>query len=365
MLVYTVHLHPKYYFCYKRPSMSFSTHKLPQIYLFLLSLMLLCACKSNKKADVSHINLEVHIERFDHDFDNLHAGLMSPQVNLLQKKYGNFYPDYIERILKAGSLRDTAYFGMLRKIFADKAYQDLKHEVDSVYPALSTTEASLTDAFKHIKYYFPKKQLPKVYAYLSGFQAQTSVGDDYFAIGLDLFLGANSKFYPSLITTFPHYISRRFTPENITPRVVEGLAREDMFPEKESDKSLLAKMIYEGKIMYFMDQTLPDAPDSLKIGYTGKQLEWCHQFENNIWGYFLEENLLYETDAQKIQKYFNEAPFTPGLGEHNESAPKLAVWTGWQIVRHYMDNHPNITLPQLMADDDAQKILNQAGYHPK
>jgi hypothetical protein len=114
-----------------------------------------------------------------------------------------------------------------------------------------------------------------------------------------------------------------------------------------------------------MDKILPDVADSTKIRYTTEQLKWCHEFESKIWGYFLEQNLLYETDYQKIQKYLTEAPFTPGLGEKNESAPKLAVWTGWQIVRKYMDKHPDVTLPQLMADKDAQKLLNESGYHPK
>jgi hypothetical protein len=124
-------------------------------------------------------------------------------------------------------------------------------------------------------------------------------------------------------------------------------------------------MIYNGKIMYFMDRVLPDMADSTKIRYTTEQLKWCNEFEGKVWGYFLEQNLLYETDYQKIQKYLTEAPFTPGLGEKNESAPKLAVWTGWQIVRKYMDKHPDVTLPQLMANKDAQKLLNESGYHPK
>jgi hypothetical protein len=168
-----------------------------------------------------------------------------------------------------------------------------------------------------------------------------------------------------LVESFPHYISRRFTPDNIAPRVVEGIAREDMFPENEQDNSLLSKMVYNGKILYFMDKTLPDVADSTKIGYTAQQLKWCEDFKGNIWGFFLEENLLYETDYQKIQKYLTEAPFTPGLGDKNESAPKLAVWTGWQIVKQYMDKHPNVTLPQLMTDRDAQKILNESKYRPK
>lgn len=340
--------------------------KLKHFYAFFIIALLLGACKNGKdRVDVSNIDLQVHIERFDHDFDQMAKTPMQQQATALQHKYGLFYTDYIERILNAGTITDTTYFANLRQVFAGKPYQDLKHEVDSVYPNLTKQEEELTDAFKRIKYYFPKKQLPKVYAYFSGFQAQTTLGNGYFGIGLDMFLGAKSKFYPALIKTFPHYLSRRFTPENITPRVVEGVLREDMFPESGNDKSLLAKMVYEGKMMYLMDVLLPNVTDSIKIGYTPQQMQWCHAFESNIWGYFIEENLLYETDYIKMQKYLNEAPFTPGLGEKNESAPKLAVWTGWQIVRQYMDKHPNTTVQQLLALQDAQQILNDAGYHPK
>lgn len=340
-------------------------YKAKQIYLFFFIGLILTACGRNKKVDVSNINLDVTIERFDHDFDAMRTGRINQQAVSLHNKYGAFYQDFIERVLQAGSTRDTAYFKTLHEVFKGKAYNDLKHDVEAVYPNMDKQNAELTEAFKYIKYYYPKKRIPKVYAYLSGFQAQTSIGDGYFAIGLDLFLGANSRFYPSITSAFPHYLSRHFTPDNITPRVVEGIAREDMFPEDDNDKSLLSKMVYNGKIMYFMDRILPDVSDTTKISYTATQLKWCNDFESKIWGYFLEENLLYETDYPKIQKYLTEAPFTPGLGERNESAPKLAVYTGWQIVRAYMNKHPEVTLPQLMADKDAQKILNQSKYKPK
>jgi len=340
--------------------------KIKQIYLIFFISLLLIACGRGKKIDVSNIPITVKIERFDHDFDNMRTKPMAQQAAFMQKKYGAFYRDYIEQILQAGNINDTAYFNVLRPVFSGQAYNDVKHDVELVYPGtLYKQEAELTDAFKRIKYYYPKKNMPKIYAYFSGFKAQTAIGDGYFGIGLDLFLGGDSRFYPSLIEVFPHYISRRFNAENITPRVVEGIAREDMFQESDNDKSLLSKMIYNGKILYFMDQVLPDVPDTIKIGYTAPQLKWCQGNEGQIWSYFLEENLLYETDYQKIQNYLNEAPFTPGLGEHNQSAPKLAVWAGWQIVKQYMDKHPEVTLPQLMADADAQKILNESKYRPK
>ncbi len=336
-----------------------------QIYLFFSIGLLLTACSRNKKVDVSGINVNINIVRFDHDFDQMHTKPMYTQAIFLQNKYGAFYYDYIQRILEAGSARDTGYFETLRHVFINRGYIDLKTEVDSVYPNLDKQNEELTDAFRRVKYYFPKVKIPKFYAYFSGFKAQTTVGDNYFGIGLDMFLGESSKFYPAIIESYPHYISRHFTPDNIAPRVVEGFVRENMFPETADDKTLLSQMIYSGKIMYVMDKTLPDVPDSTKIGYTPAQLKWCDDFKSQIWGYFIEENLLYESDVQKIDKYMHEAPFTPGLGEKNESAPKLAIWTGWQIVRQYMDKHPEVTLAQLMSITDAQKILNESKYRPK
>ena len=339
---------------------------LKQIYLFFLLAALFYGCNNSKKPDVSHIDVQVEILRFDQDFDKLgKTPNMAAQAWLLQQKYGSFYTDYVEHVLAAGNSHDTAYFSTLRKVFAGSPYQDLKHDVDSVFPDLSQQNAQLTDAFRRIKYYFPQQRIPKVYAYFSGFQAQTTIGNDYFAIGLDMFLGADSRFYPAIINAYPRYVTRRFTPAYIAPKVVEGFLREEMFTEPDSSKNLLDKMIYNGKILYLMDKILPDAADTLKIGYTTQQLIWCEDFKAQIWGLFVEQNLLYQTDLDKITKYINEAPFTPGLAEHNNSAPRLAVWTGWQIVRQYMDNHPEVTLPQLMHITDPQIILNNAHYHPK
>ena len=338
-----------------------------QIYLIFLISLLLTACNRHKKIDVSNIPVNVNIERFDHDFDDMRTKPMAQQAAYLERKYGAFYPDFLKLILETDNVNtsDTTYFQTLRTILNGQPYKDLRHDVEAVYPDMDKQNESLTDAFRHIKYYFPEQKLPKIYAYFSGFHAQNTIGDGYISVGLDLFLGADSRFYPSLTEAFPRYLSRNFTPDNITPRVVETMARENMFPENDDNQSLLAKMIYNGKIMYFMDQVLPDVADSTKIGYTAKQLDWCVGNEANIWAYFLDENLLYETDYPKIQKYLTVAPFTPGLGERNESAPKLGIWIGWQIVKKYMDKHPDVTLPQLMAETDEQKILNGSSYHPK
>lgn len=336
-----------------------------QIYLFFLISLLLVSCKDRNKVDVSTIDLKLNVMRLDKDMDRLTPENLTQSAPRLQQQYGIFYSDYMERILGVGSTRDTVYYAGLRQVISNRDYLELKKEVLNKYPDFTAESEKLTDMFKHIRYYYPKQQIPKIVTFLSGFSVQTPVGNDYVGIGLDMFLGADSKFYPALIRSIPRYISRRFAPEYIVPRVAETFIREDMFPDRDDDRSLLAKMVYNGKILYMMDAVMPDVSDSLKIGYTTKQLQWCNDFESSIWAYFLEQDLLYETDYMKIQKFLTDAPFTPGLGNHNESAPKLAVWTGWQLVKKYMEKNPDITLQQLMAQTDAQMILRESKYKPK
>ena len=335
------------------------------IYLFFLISLSITSCSDNNRVDVSQIELEVRVERFDQSLSSLTSHNLAAQAPALKQQYGIFYEDFIEKMLGIGLAGDSSYYKNFRTVLTDPAYLALKAEVATVYPDLQKTDGELTEAFKHVRYYYPKQEIPRLISFFSGFAYQIIIGDNYIGIGLDMFLGANSKFYPALRETIPAYLSRRYTPENITPRVIEAFEREELFPERDEDRSLLAKMVYNGKILYCMNAIMPDASDSLIIGYTAKQLDWCKDHEANIWAYFLQENLLYESDYMKIQKYLTEAPFTPGIGDQNDSAPKLGIWTGWQIVKKYMERNPEVTLQQLMKNTNFQDILNKSKYKPK
>lgn len=334
-----------------------------QIYLIFLSVTAFFSCKQGTKPDVSGIDLDIKIERFDRDlFAGKQKGI--PQTDVfLQKKYTAFYDDYVHQMVGTPEYDNAT---ILSTLYKDQAYTDLSRDADSVFKTMEPQEKALTETFKYIKYYYPQVKVPKFIAFISGFSVQTPIGDDYMGIGLDMFLGKDSKYYRAIVKSVPLYISRRFTPDYVVPRITETFAREELFPQRDENRSLLAKMVENGKVLYFMDQVLNDqVPDSVKIGYTDKQLSWCKAYEGDIWAYFMQNNLLFETDFQKIQMFLSEAPFTPGLGEKNESAPKLGIWIGWQMVRKYMTENPKVSLQQLMAEQDAQKILNGAKYKPK
>ncbi len=335
--------------------------------VFLLLGFSLCitSCSRSNEPDISNIKLNIKIERFDQSMEQLTAGNVAQVAPQLEKKYDWFYADYIQNMLSVGSMADTNYYQNVRTVLGNPEYIALAKAVKSTYPNLKKQEAELTDAFKRMKYYFPMQKTPRFISFLSGFSVQTPIGNGYVGIGLDMFLGKDSPFYPALVQSIPQYISRRFTPENITPRVVETYIREELYPEADASVSLLDKMVYNGKVLYLMQKALPNAPDSLLIGYTEAQSAWCKTYETDIWAYFIDEKLIFESDYAKIQKFLTDAPFTPGLGENNQSAPKLGVWVGWQIVKNYMDKHPELEPKDLLALQDAQKILRDSGYKPK
>lgn len=354
-----------------------------QIYLFFFICLVAASCNNKKGADVSQIKLKVSVERFDKELGSLQpeAGSRRPEVGgpkseasvlqakaqRLRKKYTWFYDDYMEQMLGVGSPgAGPSYLNSLTSVLQNQDYLALKSSVEKAFPDMSVQEAELTDAFKHVRYYYPKQKIPRIITFISGFSVQTPIGNNYIGIGLDMFLGSQGdKFYPALRQSIPQYIARRFTPENITPRVIEAFIREELYPEQDQDRNLVAKMIYNGKVLYAMDSFMPEVNDTLKIGYTGDQLQWCEANEGGIWAYLLENELLFNADYMKIQKYLAEAPFTPGIGENSDSAPKLAVWTGWQIVRMYMEKNPEVTLQKLLQEKDPQKILTESRYKPK
>lgn len=337
------------------------------IFVIVLLFFVFTGCERTKKhPNVSHIPVDIRITRFDREMASLNSDEISQKNKSWIYKYGSFYSDYIQYMLEAGSLEnESQIIENLNNMVHQQDFKDLAASVENIFPDLTHYEKELNQAFRYIKYYFPSYEIPKFYSYFSGFSVQTPIGEDYIGIGLDMFLGSDSEFYPAIINSIPLYISRRFTPENILPRVIEAVIRYDLATEEPFDGTTLDQMVYQGKILYAMDLFLPNTSDSLKIGYTSEQMDWANHYESDIWAWFVSEDLLYSTDYMRIQKFFSEAPFTPDLGANNESAPKLGSYLGWKIVRKYMEENPDVDLVQLMSFDNAQEILSKSRYRGK
>ncbi len=338
-------------------------------YLSSFLILFFTSCGSNHlDIDVTKVIIpEVEINRLDQDLfkinnnsnDTLSNGLNKSFIEL-QRKYGNFYNIFINRIINHGAEHDSSNMIQINKFINDPDMHEAYNDCQKEYPNTTILNNQFTDLFKHYSYYFKTKKTPQIITMMSGFNYSVVLLDNTLAIGLEMYLGRDNKFYKML--AFPQYKTMFMNKENIIPDAAQAWMITE-FPYKMDKTDFLSEITYMGKIMYLCDALLPNVPDTVKIKYTEQQLNYCLQNEFNIWSYFANQKLIYTTNQSEIIKYTCEGPFTSAFSK--DAPPRIGYWIGWQIIRQYMKNKPELSLDELMKEADAQKILREAKYKPR
>ncbi len=335
----------------------FSTLK-PLITLVLLSTILSCG-NNPLDVDVSDIKVELKLKRFDQDLFNYPNGITAESVSELNAKYGLFFQDFTQSVISIGSPKNPNLFYQLNDFSKDSYINEIKGDADKYYTDFSPYKTELEEAFKHYKYYFPKKKTPEVITYISGFNYAITTDDSYLGIGLDMFLGKDYAAYKQL--GLPQYKTAFMSKEGLVAGAMLGwISTEFELQEKNAD--LLTEMIHQGKTLYLLDALMPTASNTLKISYKEGQLVWCKNNEEPVWFYFIDNDLLYTKESSEIIKYMGEAPF---IQDFPDGSPgRIGHWLGWQIVKAYMKKNPTVTIEKLMLNNNAQQILNASKYKP-
>ncbi len=267
-----------------------------------------------------------------------------------------FSRTYLQR---RGPANDAALSQALVQMSTNPEFQKLGNETVAVFADTVALRRELGEMFRRAHHYFPDFQAPQVATAVSGLLGKdVFINDSLLVVSLDYFAGPQSSYRPDL----PAYMLRRYRPPFVLPTVAQRMS--DKYNKHElTANTMLDAMIHSGKALYFAGQLLPCAPDSLLLGFTGKEVTGVQFNEGKIWGHFLEKNLLYSTTPFLIQKYVGERPNVP---EIDRTAPgRIGQWVGLQIIRKYMAEHPDVTLPRLMAEKNAQRLLNDSHYRPK
>ncbi len=331
------------------------------ILILFISAIVFPSCQSGSDQEVYSTHIQTpEIYRFEKDLFSIDQSKYSAELDSLQKKYPGFYELYFEQVVGFGSTQKQRYKQIVIDFINNGDLQTLYKDVDSIYGDLNSLKQELTHYFALHQQEFPEDTIPKIVSFISGFNHGIITTPGYIGIGLDLFMGTDYKFYPSL--GFPQYMIRRLDNKHLMPTLAKAYAT-DKYELENTSPNFAEEIIYQGKLLYYIERMLPSIHDTLKIGYTGAQLEWCKMNEQNIWALFLEDNILYSGDQLKYKRYTEEAPFTIGLA--NESAPRIGNWCGWQIVRKYMKENPSISLKELMKETDYQKVIQGSKYRPK
>lgn len=332
-----------------------------KVILLLPLVIILGCCQTNpSKVNVSNIDLKLDIKRLDHDIFSITTGNAQVTIPRLEQKYGSFFKAYNENVLALGNPSDPLYFTYLNTFLQDSTRIASHLKIDSLYQDLTVIQQKLEDGFRHYKYHFPDKFIPQIITIISGFNQSVVMTENAVGISLDNYLGEDCPFYKML--GLPAFKRDNMHSAKIPTDVLYAWAVSE-FEFDESNNNLLSNMVYQGKLIYFLDAMFPDEPDHLKIGFRPEKLEWCTKNEAGMWSYLIEQKLLFNSDRMNIVRFINPAPFTSCFT--TESPGRTGIWIGWQIVRNYMKKNPGVSLSGLLADNDYQKILNESGYSPE
>ncbi|MDR6302083.1 gliding motility lipoprotein GldB [Mesonia maritima] len=312
----------------------------------LILLLVFSACKNENKVEeeISKIPVSFEVERFEEEF----AAVSPENLSGLKAEYPFLFPQRFPDSLWLQKKEDTIQ-------------QALNREVKKAYSNFEEEKESLTNLFQHLKFYFPEFKTPRVITITSevDYTNKIVLADSLLLIALDNYLGEEHEFY----TGIPAYIRADFREEQIVPDIAFKYAQQ--FVSENNSRSLLSKMIHYGKILYLSKKLLPSVSNEEIMSYTKEEWNWAQQNEEQVWRFFIENELLYDTNPGLDKRFINVAPFTKfGLQLDNQSPPQLGQYIGWQIVKQFADKNPEVSLQKLLQLD-AETIFEESNYKPK
>ncbi len=333
------------------------------VIISVLLIPLMTSCKKNPyRINSSAVKVSIEIKRLEKDLFSMNPNKVISAVPDLKIRYGDFL-QLFSYVINAGEVSDSSFGDILLRFCTDKLNNEVYSTVIRQYPDISGIESDINEAFRHYRYYFPKRKVPAVFTCITGFNNSIITGDSVLGISLDRYLGADCEYYKRL--DIYKYLAARMTRENIVPDCIYGWGTSewDFATINYHEDNVLTEIIHEGKLKYFEKCMLPEVTDEIIFGFTPDQFKFCRNNENQMWQYLIEKNILFNTDKFTLRKLTGEAPFTSFFT--NESPGRAAVWIGFRIVESYMKKNRSTSLEDLMKIADIQQILEKARYNPQ
>ncbi|MBQ8760021.1 MAG: hypothetical protein IJZ06_01190 [Bacteroidales bacterium] len=329
------------------------------LFIFMLFLAF-TSCEKSKsyknKLDVEYKKLEpqnIESKLYSKALFSLDTANFNEELMTIKPDFPFFFED----------IRDfdrTASF--LKDFVTDTFSVKINNMVEEKFKDFSALENDIKSVFQRFNYYYPEINNPTIYYYISGIDYNTSpvyMKDNDVLISLDFYLGNEDKIYDYV--GMPRYRSIRCQPTYITRDLAQFLYYNGVYRQR-IQKDLLTEMIEVGKMYYFIEAMNPSMPDSILMGYSSSQMQWVENHEADVWASIVGNDMLYSKGLEMYRTFFGDGPFTQAFS--NESPARLGEYIGLQIIRSYMTNN-DVSLQELMANDDIQQIFQASQYKPK
>ena len=289
----------------------------------------------------------------EYPHDHVIVNFMRKRSLCEQLRTGDIDPATLIRLLQTATGKRTIPGQTL--LILDEIQGQREQEV---FADVRDIEKALSKAFSRILWLYPETEIPTLYLFVSGFQTPIYFGEELIAIGADMYLGSDYEYYNRVAYNYQKQTMRK---ECIPVDVVSAYLFRTL-PYTSSKSRLLDQMMYRGKVMYLTAQLFDELPGYEVMGWTKEQWDWCVKNEKAIWHLVMDKRDLFKTESIILTSYLNDGPFTAEVSQ--EAPGRLGIWLGWRIAESYMEHNEQVSLQDLMAEGDAQKILEDSYYKP-
>lgn len=295
-------------------------------------------------------------------FNRLERLIFGTPADQLQAELTRHQADYRTNLIRFQP-SDPSYIAWLQGYVADPTVRDIYRITDSLLGDLSDEERQLSRALGRAYRLCP--DMPRLQHF---YTMVTADYDNYdhrvYTDGTDLCLATDVYALPAMqryaFFGLPAHVVRLCVPQQMVPDCMRQLAMQHIaWPDHGA--TLLDYAVAEGKVLYFVEKTMPHLHDTLLLRYSAPQLEWMRKNEKNVWGWLIQNQLLYNNDLSQFHNLLDYAPKTNAFGEG--SAPRTVAYIGWQIVKSYA-RRTNCTMQQLFDEVDSRRILSQSAWRP-
>ena len=332
-----------------------------KIIYILLFILALTGCQKGRTYFPKDLEpQQIELIRFDKALLNVHEATVAHDIRVLYDEYPVFMPLWVEDILGVPAA-DTAYLEQQLPQFLNDTMYGFKQtnaREQEIFADVSDIQSSINKAFARIQWLYPETEIPSVYLFVSGFVTPIFFEEELVGIGADMYLGSDYEYYNRVVYDYQKQTMRK---ECIPVDVISAYLFR-ILPYTSDKSRLLDQMMYRGKVMYLTAQIFDELPGYEVMGWTKEQWKWCEENERAIWHLVMDKRDLFKTESLVLTSYLNDGPFT---SEVSQDAPgRLGIWLGWRIVESYMEHNENVSLQELMAEPDAQKIMELSLYKP-
>jgi len=312
-----------------------------KIFVIIISVLLLsCDYNKNKESKNAINYIDVKFDRFEKKFFNSSLDSLSKLIDEYPFLFSNRF-----------SLDEW------KAIKTDSTRKEIFNKTDSVFKNFKSVENGVKKIFTNTKNFFPNFKSPKLITLNNGIDYKYKIidSDSIILISLDCYLGENI-FYNNI----PAHISKLMVPEFVTIDISELIS--SRYVEIPLDRKFISKIIYHGKLLFLMKEV--SGIDPLKaLGFNKNNKDWMIENENNVWKYFVENDLLFSTQSSLDYRFLANAPFSKfGLSIDFESPPMVGRWIGYQIVKSYSKKNKS-NLNDLLNQDNYELYL-KSNYKP-